>query len=338
MATTHTITIPESLEGQRLDATLPYLLEIDISRAYIQTLIKQGHLTLEEKTVTQASKKTQAGQTYTLTIPAPEVLDLQPENIPLNIIYEDDDLIVINKPAGMAVHPAVGNYTGTLVHALLHHCQKSGKSTLSGINGVERPGIVHRLDKDTTGLIVCAKNDVAHRHLAAQFANKTAHRTYHALVYGVPQQKSGTITGNIGRDPKNRQRMTIVPDNQGKDATTHYKVLQSFHNTLALIECTLETGRTHQIRVHLASPHSNIPKSNQIVVKQPHPIVADTQYTRPKNLTKHLGKDVQAAHEDLQHQLLHAAELTFTHPKTNQTQTHQAPRPPAFEDFLTLLA
>lgn len=325
-ATTHTIQLPESAAGKRLDASVTIEINaidgVDLSRAYVQNLIKGGALILEGKVVTQPSLKMKGGEEVALTVPPAESLDFVGEDIPLDIIHEDDHLIVINKPAGMTVHPAVGANTGTLVHALLHHCKES----LSGINGVERPGIVHRLDKDTTGLIVCAKDDVTHRHLAAQFADKTAGRTYQALCYGVPRQRIGVVDIPLARDPKNRLRMAVIPpvvgSEAGKEAVTHYKVLQTFGEKISLIQCTLETGRTHQIRVHMA--HLG------------HPIAADHIYARKRTLAA-LGDKVEAAHAALPHQLLHAAELTFIHPATEERVTFTAPKPKSFQSFLDML-
>lgn len=314
------LVITESEHKQRLDAALTSLIKAqgeDISRAYLQTLIKEQNLTHNDKPFTQSSHKAKEGETFTLTIPTPIQMSLEPENIPLDIIYEDEHLIVINKPAGMAVHPAVGNFSGTLVHALLHHC-----NDLSGINGVERPGIVHRLDKETTGLIVCAKSDTAHRHLAEQFANKTAGRTYQALCYGTLPTRTGTIIGNIGRDPKNRQKMTIVKEPNGKHAVTHYKTLHTYYSSLSLVECKLETGRTHQIRVHLTA--------------KGHPIVGDAIYGRQRTL-KQLPEETITLIKALPHQLLHAAELTFIHPITKEEHTFSAPLPQTFQDILDSL-
>jgi 23S rRNA pseudouridine1911/1915/1917 synthase len=238
-----------------------------------------------------------------VSVPEAEPITAAPEDIPLDILYEDKDIIVVNKARGMVVHPASGVYSGTLVNALLHHCQD-----LSGINGEIRPGIVHRLDKDTSGVMVCAKNDTAHLDLAEQIRTKTAHRTYWAIVHGNIKEEAGIIKGDIGRHPTDRKKMAIVREN-GKPAVTHFKVLERF-GEYTLVECKLETGRTHQIRVHMTSIG--------------HPLVNDPKYG-PKKSSPFA----------IQGQALHSLQLTLTHPVTKEEMTFTAPVPSDMEKILT---
>jgi len=268
-----------------------------LSRARVQGLIDEGRVDVAGKTATSASAKVVAGAPFRIIIAAAMPAEAQPEDIPLVIAYEDQHLIVVDKPAGMVVHPAVGNITGTLVNALLHHC----RGNLSGINGVARPGIVHRIDKDTSGLLVVAKSDAAHEGLAVQFAAHTVHRRYIAVTAGIPSPPEGTIDARVGRSDADRKKMTVLPNNssRGKAAITHYKVTERLDEA-AVIECRLETGRTHQVRVHCASIG--------------HPLLGDPAYGKtPKALRpvlERLGFDRQA---------LHAAELGFIHPVTGET-------------------
>ena len=267
-----------------------------LSRARVQGLIEEGRVDVAAKTVTSASAKVAAGTAFRIILAAAMPAAAQPEDIPLVVAYEDQHLIVVDKPAGMVVHPAVGNITGTLVNALLHHC----RGNLSGINGVARPGIVHRIDKDTSGLLVIAKSDAAHEGLAAQFAAHTVHRRYIAVCAGHPSPSEGTIDARVGRSDADRKKMTVLPNNssRGKSAITHYKVLQRLDEA-AQIECRLETGRTHQVRVHCASIG--------------HPLLGDPAYGRtPKQLRPVLERLGFAR------QALHAAELGFQHPLTGE--------------------
>jgi 23S rRNA pseudouridine1911/1915/1917 synthase len=267
-----------------------------LSRARVQSLIEEGRVDVAGKTATVPSMKVAEGAAFRIILAAAMPAAAQPEDIPLTIAYEDQHLIVVDKPAGMVVHPAVGNITGTLVNALLHHC----RGQLSGINGVARPGIVHRIDKDTSGLLVVAKSDAAHEGLAAQFAAHTVHRRYLAVCAGHPAPAEGTIDARVGRSDADRKKMTVLPNNssRGKSAVTHYKVLERLTDA-AQIECRLETGRTHQVRVHCASIG--------------HPLLGDPAYGRtPKQLRpliERLGFARQA---------LHAAELGFQHPLTGE--------------------
>lgn len=267
-----------------------------LSRARVQGVIEEGRVDVGGKTAASASMKVAEGTAFRIILAAAMPAAAQPEDIPLTIAYEDQHLIVVDKPAGMVVHPAVGNITGTLVNALLHHC----RGQLSGINGVARPGIVHRIDKDTSGLLVVAKSDAAHEGLAAQFAAHTVHRRYVAVCAGHPTPAEGTIDARVGRSDGDRKKMTVLPNNssRGKSAITHYKVLQRLDEA-AQIECRLETGRTHQVRVHCASIG--------------HPLLGDPAYGRtPKQLRPVLERLAFAR------QALHAAELGFQHPLTGE--------------------
>lgn len=287
--------------GKRLDVFL-VTYQPELSRSHIQKLIDQGAVLVDGQ-VRKANYKLRGGETVSLVIPEAEPVSVEPENIPLDVLYEDKDIIVINKPRGMVVHPAAGVHTGTLVNALLYHCHD-----LSGINGEIRPGIVHRLDKDTSGVLVCAKNDVAHLDLAEQISTKTAHRVYRAIVHGNIKEEAGIIKGDIGRHPTDRKRMAIVREN-GKPAVTHFKVLERF-GEYTLVECRLETGRTHQIRVHMTSIG--------------HPLVNDPKYG-PKKSSPFAIKG----------QALHSLSLTLNHPVTKEEMTFTAPLPQDMEKILT---
>jgi len=297
--------IPPGAEG-RLDAWLATELP-ELSRARIQALMKDGHITCEEKTV-KANDRPKAGKLIRILIPAPISAIPQPEAIPLSIVYEDADLLVIDKQAGLVVHPAPGHLTGTLVNALLYHCKD-----LSGIGGVERPGIVHRLDKDTSGLMVVAKNDAAMAGLVSHFQNGTITKTYLTLVHGAPLKNEGIIQNFIGRHPVDRKKMSVITRN-GKRAITHYCVEKRFKKT-TLIRCRIETGRTHQIRVHMHSLGC--------------PVVGDTLYGRPSS-----DKQLPVLP---QRQMLHAAQLSFSHPVTGVALAFEATLPPDFKAVLAAL-
>jgi 23S rRNA pseudouridine1911/1915/1917 synthase len=286
---TGTVPAPARLDKALAEAT-------GLSRARVQGLIEEGRVDVAGRTATAASTKIAAGTPFRIIVSAAMPAAAQPEDIPLVIAHEDQHLIVVDKPAGMVVHPAVGNITGTLVNALLHHC----RGNLSGINGVARPGIVHRIDKDTSGLLVVAKSDAAHEGLAAQFAAHTVHRRYIAVTAGQPSPPAGTIDARVGRSEADRKKMTVLPNNssRGKSAVTHYKTLERLDGA-AVIECRLETGRTHQVRVHCASIG--------------HPLLGDPAYGRtPKPLRPVLERLGFAR------QALHAAELGFQHPVTGE--------------------
>ncbi len=305
---TGTIAAPSRLDKALAEAT-------GMSRARVQGLIDEGRVDVVGKTATSASMKVTAGMAFQIIVSAAMPAAALPEHIPLVVAYEDAHLIVVDKPAGMVVHPAVGNITGTLVNALLHHC----RDNLSGINGVARPGIVHRIDKDTSGLIVVAKSDAAHEGLAVQFAAHTVHRRYIAVTAGVPSPASGTIDARVGRSDSDRKKMTVLPNNssRGKSAITHYKVLDRLADA-AVIECRLETGRTHQVRVHCASIG--------------HPLLGDPAYGKtPKSLRpllERLGFERQA---------LHAAELGFIHPLTGEMVQFRSDLPPDMAELIDQL-
>ncbi|MEP2988876.1 MAG: RluA family pseudouridine synthase [Parasphingorhabdus sp.] len=285
--------IPETDKKQRLDAALSGLLE-DLSRERIKSLITGGNLQIAGEAITDPAAKKYAGKSFELIVPAPIEGPAQPQDIPLDVVFEDEDLIIINKPAGLVVHPAAGHPDGTLVNALLHHCE----GQLSGIGGVMRPGIVHRIDKDTSGLMVAAKSDEAHQGLSTLFAKHDIDRRYLAIVNGRPNPPMATIEGNIGRSNVNRKKMAVVGDDKGKPAMTHYTVKEPLDGS-ALVECVLETGRTHQVRVHM----SHIGYS----------LIGDPLYgVRRKSLLSR-RKDIQFGR-----QALHAATLGFVHPITDE--------------------
>ena len=293
-------------KGERIDRYLSQELP-DISRSRIQQLIEQGNVQVNRKVCTSKKVTVQSGDRISLTIPEAKPLDLQPEAIPLEILYEDDSLIIINKPAGLVVHPAAGHESGTLVNALLAHCQN-----LAGIGGVQRPGIVHRLDKDTTGAIAIAKTDQAHQHLQAQLKAKTARREYLGIVYGSPSADSGTIDQPIGRHPVDRKKMAVVPvEKGGRPAVTYWQIRERLSN-YTLMHFQLETGRTHQIRVHSAY--------------MGHPIVGDPVYSS--------GRSVGV---NLPGQALHAWRLTLQHPVTQEWIEVTAPVPKTLTTLLEVL-
>lgn len=293
----HHLRVEAESSGIRLDKYLSQKIS-DLSRSRIQALIESGLVSVNQIATHDCSCKTQINQEIEVKIPeAIEPLPT-PQKIPLDILFEDDDLIVINKPAGMVVHPAPGHSEGTLVNALLSHCGES----LSGIGGVKRPGIVHRLDKETSGLLVAAKHDKAHHHLAHQLSTKEMGRQYVAIVWGMISPNEGTIDGAIARDPRHRQRMTIRSN--GKPARTHYRVLRHFGRLATLVECKLETGRTHQIRVHLS--------------KNGHPLVGDPLYGRPPKAIPAPLKEYLKNEWPPHRQALHAQLLSLIHPTKHE--------------------
>lgn len=292
--------------GGRLDKALAEAS--GLSRERVKALLSEGRVTLADKTVSQASVKVAEGTPFSIMVPAAVPAEAIAQEIPLVVVFEDEDLIVIDKPAGLVVHPAAGNFDGTLVNALLHHC----RGQLSGIGGVARPGIVHRIDKDTSGLLVVAKTDRAHEGLAAQFADHSIERSYRAIVSGYPVPPAGTITGAIARSPHNRKKMAIVPKEEegrrGKHAVTHYHTLERLSGA-SLIECRLETGRTHQVRVHMSSIG--------------HALLGDPVYGRTPSALRPLLQRLQFSR-----QALHAAELGFVHP-VKKEKVHFASQIPA---------
>ena len=293
--------ITENQAGQRIDR---YLADTqDLSRSFLQKILKDGEVAVNGKSV-KANYKLREGDRIEFEIPEAVEPDIVAEDIPLSILYEDADVLVVDKPKGMVVHPAAGHYSQTLVNAVMYHC----KGELSGINGVLRPGIVHRIDRDTTGSIIICKNDMAHNEIARQLKEHSINRRYRAIVTGVLKDDEGTIEGAIGRDKKDRKKMAITAD--GKPAVTHYKVLQRFKH-YTYVECVLETGRTHQIRVHMASIG--------------HPLLGDEVYGRKSDKYKCEG------------QCLHAMTLGFHHPRTGEYIEVNAPLPPYFEHLLAVL-
>lgn len=300
------LAVKDVISTPRLDSWLAGQVP-DLSRSRVQKLIAQGQVWVNGAVCSSKKAVVQAGDRIEIAIPAPEPLDLQPEAIPLDILYEDDSLLILNKPAGMVVHPAPGHSEGTLVHALLAHCD-----SLAGIGGVQRPGIVHRLDKETTGALVIAKTDLAYQHLQAQIQAKTARREYLAVVYGAPRQESGTIDQPLGRHPVDRKKMAILPIEQGgRRAVTHWRIRERLGN-YTLIDFELETGRTHQIRVHSTFLG--------------HPIVGDPLYGS--------GRSVGV---NLPGQALHAWRLRIQHPLTEQWIEAIAPLPDTFTTLVEVL-
>jgi 23S rRNA pseudouridine1911/1915/1917 synthase len=297
--------------GQRLDKALADAS--GLSRERVKALIGEGAVTLDGRAVSQASVKPGAGLAWTITVPLATPASAQAQDIALVVAYEDDALIVIDKPAGLVVHPAAGNPDGTLVNALLHHC----RGQLSGIGGVARPGIVHRIDKETSGLLVVAKTDAAHEALARQFADHSIVRAYRAITAGAPMPPAGTIRGSIARSSHDRKKMALVEDGRGKHAVTHYRTLKVLDGA-ALVECRLETGRTHQVRVHLAS--------------MGHSLLGDPVYGRcPARLRPILAR------LGFHRQALHAAELGFLHPADGRPLHFTSATPVDMEQLLVEL-
>jgi 23S rRNA pseudouridine1911/1915/1917 synthase len=297
----YTVPVPEHKAGTRLDSFLAEALP-DMSRTRFKALIEGGQVSIEgdPAPVLEPAQKVKVGQVYQVDVPPAIPALPQPQDIPLDVVFEDDDLIIINKPAGLVVHPAPGHYEGTLVNALLHHCQGS----LSGIGGVSRPGIVHRLDKDTSGLLVAAKNDATHHGLSEQFAAHTVRRSYCAVIWGMPAPREGTIEGNIGRSPSNRKKMAIVARG-GKTAITHYKVERAVGAHASLVTCRLETGRTHQIRVHMTSIG--------------HSLVGDPVYDGgAARRLRSLSDEQKIQLKSCKYQALHAQRIGFLHPITGE--------------------
>ena len=293
--------INEEQKSTRIDLVLSLQLQ-EVSRSFVQKLLEKGAVTVNGKVCDSKKYKVNEGDEIEITIPEPEELKIEAENIPLDIVYEDDDVLVVNKPRGMVVHPAVGNENGTLVNAIMYHCG----DRLSSINGVIRPGIVHRIDKDTSGLLMIAKNDSAHESLSQQLAEHSITRRYEALVFNNFNEDEGTVNAPIGRDPRNRLKQAVTSQNS-KHAVTHWRVLERF-GKYTLVEAKLETGRTHQIRVHMS------------YIK--HPLVGDFVYGPSKQPFAVEG------------QLLHAKILGFVHPRTGEYMKFERPRPEIFEETL----
>ncbi|AXU18971.1 RluA family pseudouridine synthase [Novosphingobium sp. THN1] len=300
-----------AIGGQRLDKALADAS--GLSRERVKALLAEGRISVAGKVVSQASMKLAEGSAFAISVPEAAPAEAVAQDIPLAVVYEDDALIVVDKPAGLVVHPAAGNLDGTLVNALLHHC----RGQLSGIGGVARPGIVHRIDKDTSGLLVVAKTDVAHEGLARQFADHSIVRAYKCVTAGVPMPPSGTVRGAIARSSHDRKKMALVEDGRGKHAVTHFRTLAALEGA-ALVECRLETGRTHQVRVHLASIG--------------HALLGDPVYGRTPSklrpLLQRLGFHRQA---------LHAAELGFVHPVTGAAHHFASPTPVDMRELIVEL-
>ena len=297
------LTVAADAAGARLDKWLAENVG-DMSRTRVQALIEAGQVSGPDGIADSISRKVRAGEAYVLTVPPPTPARPEPEDIPLEILYEDGDLIVINKPAGLVVHPAPGHASGTLVNALLHHCRRS----LSGIGGVTRPGIVHRLDKDTSGVMVCAKSDVAHRGLVEQFQVHSIDRAYKAVVWGMPNPRKGRLENNIGRDPRNRKRMATLTSG-GKHAVTDYRVIRPIGAIASLMDCHLFTGRTHQIRVQMLGIG--------------HPLVGDPLYHTRGSLRKDREIVIRGETGAYKHQALHAYKLGFEHPASHEKLTFE---------------
>ena len=299
--------VTEEEDGLRLDQYIAGRC-MDLSRSYIQKLIKESRVTINKNIQTKTKTAVQESDIVNVSLPDPKELEIKPQDIPLDILYEDNDVLVVNKPKGMVVHPAPGHYEDTLVNAVLYHC----RDNLSGINGVLRPGIVHRIDKDTTGALIVCKNDKAHQKIADQLRAHTITRSYRAIVYNNFSEDEGMINAPIGRHPPNRKKRMVTEKNS-KEAITHYKVLDHLNHKFNYIECRLETGRTHQIRVHMS--HIG------------HPLLGDEVYG-PAN----------SKFKNLQGQTLHAATLGFIHPTTEEYMEFSAPLPDYFEKLLKTLA
>lgn len=302
--------ITAATDGLRLDRALADVLP-EMSRARVQALIAAGAVSRDGRPVSDASRRATLGEIFAVAVPAPTPLHNEAQDIPLVVAYEDDELIVIDKPAGLVVHPAAGNYDGTLVNALLHHCA----GNLSGIGGVARPGIVHRIDKDTSGLMVAAKSDRAHEGLARQFADHSIDRRYRAIVGGVPRPSAGTVDAPLARSPQNRKKIAIVAN--GKRAVTHFSTLTPLRGA-ALVECRLETGRTHQVRVHMASLG--------------HALLGDPVYGRTKHAQKSLLETL-----DFRRQALHAARLGFIHPVSGVALAFDSEMPADMQELFSHL-
>ena len=299
--------VTEEEDGLRLDQYIAGRC-MDLSRSYIQKLIKESRVTINKNIQTKTKTAVQESDIVNVSLPDPKELEIKPQDIPLDILYEDNDVLVVNKPQGMVVHPAPGHYEDTLVNAVLYHC----RDNLSGINGVLRPGIVHRIDKDTTGALIVCKNDKVHQKIADQLRAHTITRSYRAIVYNNFSEDEGMINAPIGRHPTNRKKRMVTEKNS-KEAITHYKVLDHLNHKFNYIECRLETGRTHQIRVHMS--HIG------------HPLLGDEVYG-----------PVNSKFKNLQGQTLHAATIGFIHPTTEEYMEFSAPLPDYFEKLLKTLA
>jgi len=309
--------VNKDFKGQRIDKFLSFCFP-DISRSQIQRLIASGRVICDDITIGDNAYKIKEGESFVLELP--EAIDAvpQPQKLDLPILYQDDDIVVVNKPAGMVVHPAPGAWDNTMVNALLFYCKD-----LSGIGGVKRPGIVHRIDKETSGVLVVAKNDMAHKFLCEQFAEHSIERTYYAVVFGVPTPTKGRITGNIGRSSYDRKKMTVV-EKGGKPAITHYEVVQNFKGVASLVKCNLETGRTHQIRVHLSKLGNNL--------------LGDKLYVKSKKINeKSIDEEKRRFFNNFTRQALHAQSLGFVHPTTKEKIFFETDMPEDMKHLIDLL-
>lgn len=312
-ATVHQVTLSGDMAGWRFDRALAVALPT-LSRERLKALISAGEVAVGGVPARDPSRKIAGGEVVAVAVPAPTPAAAEAQDIPLHIVFEDEHLLVVDKPAGLVVHPAAGNLDGTLVNALLHHC--AGR--LSGIGGVARPGIVHRIDKDTSGLLVVAKTDRAHEGLAKQFAAHSVERAYLAVVAGRPMPLAGRIEGALARSSANRQKMATVADGRGKHAVTHFRTLQPL-NDAATVECRLETGRTHQVRVHMLSIG--------------HPLIGDPVYGRTRPAHREILQRL-----DFKRQALHARTLGFLHPVNKDKLTFESPIPPDIQELVSLLS
>ncbi|MBI1208734.1 MAG: RluA family pseudouridine synthase [Azospirillum sp.] len=317
--TIHRCVVPVEASGRRLDRVLADAIPT-LSRSRLQALLAEGCVDLSASKITDPAYRVKSGQTFAVIVPEASPSHLEAQDIPIDVVFEDEALLVVNKPAGLVVHPAPGNPDMTLVNALLAHCGNS----LVGVGGERRPGIVHRLDKDTSGLLVVAKTGAAHVGLSSQFGDRTIRRTYVAVVWGVPSSATGEIVGNIGRSPRDRKKMAVVTRG-GKYAQTRWRLLRRFGDVASLLECRLATGRTHQIRVHLASVG--------------HPLVGDPLYgrARPKAGLRRLAEDDRRALAEFPRQALHAAEIAFLHPGREELLTFQTDLPQDIEGLISIL-
>ncbi len=299
--------VNKDFKGLRIDKFLNECFA-DISRSQAQKLIEAGRVLCDDVTIADNAYKIKEGEAFTVSLPDPIEAVPQPEEIDLDIVYQDEDIVVVNKPAGMVVHPAAGAWSGTLVNALLFWCRD-----LSGVGGVIRPGIVHRIDKETSGLLVVAKNDNAHRLLCEQFAEHSIERTYYAFCFGVPDPLNGVIEGDIGRNPYDRKKMAIVKNN-GKRAVTHYQTIENYGGWAAKVKCNLETGRTHQIRVHMSSKGNNL--------------IGDKVYVKTKKITdKKVDDEIKKYINEFPRQALHAQSLGFIHPRSGERMLFESELP-----------
>lgn len=311
------LVVPSNKNNDRVDRFVSETVE-DLTRSRVQALIKAGLITINGDTC-KPNSKVREGDKLAVFLPPPEITEAIPQDIPLNIVYEDRELIVINKPANMVVHPGIGNPDKTLVNALLHHCDD-----LSGVGGIERPGVVHRIDKDTSGLLVFSKTDTAHQALSIQFRNHTINRRYRCMVHGLLPSGQGTIESIYGRHPTDRKKFTSTRITRGKQAITHWRIQESFGGLITLLELKLETGRTHQIRVHMADAG--------------YPVVGDQMYGSSPRKAKQSGDPyLQEILQPIKRQMLHAYRLGFRHPVTNEKLLFEVPDPKDFAHLLEQL-